>query len=373
MIQDGLHQRTGCKTEQSNFRLAQLSSHIRSPDNRATVQGRSLPSDELNSCRPDSQVIVVHPQVQQALRKGAAVVALESTIISHGMPYPQNLQTALEVEAVVRRGGGVPATIAILGGVPHVGLTDGQLEHIARKGPAVVKVSRRDLAAVIAQGKDGATTVSATMLIAARANISVFVTGGIGGVHRGGENSMDISADLTELSRTRMCVVCAGVKSVLDIPRTLEVLETLGVAVASFNSATFPAFFSRCSGCVAPSRVDTPSEAARLVRSMQQLQLDSSLLIGVPIPATSVSDGAQVEKATDEALIAASERDVVGARITPFLLSRIQQQTSGLSLALNIVLVKNNAAVGTAIAVELSKLHMSIKNENRDLPPKSEF
>lgn len=353
MLGDGPQQGTEHCRNRSSFRLAQLSSHIRTVACRAADEHHCLPSG--SASRPDLQVIVVHPRVRQALQRGAPVVALESTIISHGMPYPQNLQTALEVEAVVRAGGAVPATIAILSGIPHVGLTEDQLEHIARKGPAVVKVSRRDLAAVIAQEEDGATTVSATMLIAARAGISVFVTGGIGGVHRGGETSMDISADLTELSRTRMCVVCAGVKSVLDVPRTLEVLETLGVAVASFNSPTFPAFFSQCSGCVAPSRVDTPYEAARLVRSMQQLQLDSSLLIGVPIPTASVSDGAKVEEAIEEALAAAAHQGVHGALITPFLLSRIQEQTSGLSLALNIMLVKNNAAVGAAIAVEVSK------------------
>lgn len=305
------------------------------------------------------QVINVHPQVRDALRTGAPVVALESTIISHGMPFPRNLQTALEVEAIVKEGGAVPATIAILGGVPHVGLTEEQLRYLATKGTAVAKASRRDLPAIVAQRKDGATTVSATVLIAARVDIAVFVTGGVGGVHRGAETTMDISADLTELSRTPMCVVCAGVKSILDIPRTLEVLETLGVAVASFGSSTFPAFFSASSGCEAPSRVNTASEAAQLVRSMQQLQLQSGVLIGVPIPTSNAADGAKVEAAIEEALTAASQQRVQGAEITPFLLSRIHEKTVGLSLSLNIMLVKNNARVGTAIAVELSNLHKS--------------
>lgn len=342
------------RSNRHRFRLAQLYSQISHSSCKAVGQTAGIPP--FGDSRPDPQVIVIHPHVREALRNGTAVIALESTIISHGMPYPQNLKTALEVEDVVRKGGGVPATIAILGGVPHVGLTKNQLEHIAQKGPAVVKVSRRDLAAVVALGQDGATTVSATMLIAARAGISVFVTGGVGGVHRGGENSMDVSADLMELSRTKMCVVCAGVKSILDIPRTLEVLETLGVAVASFNSATFPAFFSGSSGCVAPSRVDTPSEAARVICAMDQLQLDSGFLIGVPIAASSAAAGTQVEGAIKEALDAASKQNVHGAQITPFLLNRIQEQTRGLSLALNIELVKNNATVGTAIAVELCRL-----------------
>mmetsp|Transcript_20758 Transcript_20758/g.37148 ORF Transcript_20758/g.37148 Transcript_20758/m.37148 type:complete len:209 (-) Transcript_20758:9-635(-) len=207
-----------------------------------------------------SPSMIISKEVSDALARGLPVVALESTIISHGMPYPQNLQTAMEVEQVVRSAGAVPATIAILSGIPHIGLTPSQLEHLARKGTAVTKVSRRDLPWVIARELDGSATVSATSLLAHRAGIRVFVTGGIGGVHRGGESSMDISADLTELARTPILVVCAGVKSVLDIPRTLEALETYGVAVAAYGTDEFPAFFSRHSGCRAPSRVDSAEQ-----------------------------------------------------------------------------------------------------------------
>ncbi|PNH06888.1 Pseudouridine-5'-phosphate glycosidase, partial [Tetrabaena socialis] len=209
---------------------------------------------------PDSGLLRISPEVQAALRSGQPVVALESTIISHGMPWPDNLATALEVEAEVRASGAIPATIAIIAGVPHIGMQREALEHIARRGVAVQKVSRRDLPVVIAKHADGATTVSATAALAALAGIHVFVTGGIGGVHRGGESTMDVSADLVEMGRTPIAVVCAGAKSILDIPRTLEVLETWGVAVAAYGTDEFPAFFTPRSGCRAPSRVDSPAE-----------------------------------------------------------------------------------------------------------------
>ena len=301
----------------------------------------------------------VAPEVAAALREGRAVVALESTIISHGMPYPANLETARAVEAAVRRGGAVPATIAVVGGECCVGLNDAQLERLARGGTAVAKVSRRDLALVAARGADGATTVSATMLLAARAGIRVFVTGGIGGVHRGGEASMDVSADLTELARTPVVVVCAGAKSVLDIPRTLEVLETNGVPVAGFGVDELPAFFTRRSGVRAPCRVDSAREAAAMAKASLDLALGGGAVIAVPIPPEHEAAGAEVEAAIGEALAEAERRGVAGAAVTPFLLERIRETTGGRSLAANVALVLNNAAVGAAIAVELAALERS--------------
>jgi len=284
------------------------------------------------------------------------VVALESTIISHGMPYPQNLQTALEVEEVVRAGGAVPATIAIIAGQPCIGLDRAQLEHIAKSGTKVAKVSRRDMAHIMALKGDGATTVSATMLLAAAAGIRVFVTGGIGGVHRGGEVTWDVSADLTELGRTPVMVVCAGAKSVLDIPRTLEYLETQGVAVAAYGTAEFPAFFTPRSGCAAPSRVDTPQQAAAMIAASQSLGLASGMVLAVPIPAGDAAEGAEVESAIKQALREADAKGIAGNKVTPFLLERIRDLTGGKSLASNIKLVKNNARVGAAVAAEYAAL-----------------
>ncbi|KAI8464651.1 MAG: pseudouridine-5'-phosphate glycosidase [Monoraphidium minutum] len=303
--------------------------------------------------------LVVAAEVAAALREGRPVVALESTIISHGMPYPQNLQTALTVEDAVRRGGAVPATIAIIGGACCVGLSRDQLEHIARSGPAVTKVSRRDLPAVIAAAADGATTVSATMLLAARAGIRVFVTGGIGGVHRGGESSMDVSADLTELARTPVAVICAGAKSVLDIPRTLEFLETRGVPVAAYGVDELPAFFTRASGCAAPCRVDTPAEAAAMIKASLDLRLGCGMVLAVPIPREHEAEGAAVEGAIAEALAEAGARGIKGAAVTPFLLERIRSSTGGRSLTANIALVTHNAGVGAAVARELAQLEAS--------------
>ncbi|KAL4431940.1 hypothetical protein ABPG77_000207 [Micractinium sp. CCAP 211/92] len=300
--------------------------------------------------------MVVSAEVAAALAAGRPVVALESTIISHGMPYPQNLETARQVEAVVRANGATPATIAVLGGVPHVGLTPAQLQSLARAGKAVRKVSRRDLPLVMALGLDGATTVSATMLLAARAGIAVFVTGGIGGVHRGGESTMDVSADLTELGRTPVAVVCAGAKSVLDIPRTLEFLETQGVCVAAYGADEFPAFFTRHSRCPAPARVDSPAQAAAMIAAARTLALGGGMVLAVPIPEEHAAAGAQVEQAIAAALREAEERGVKGNEVTPFLLQRIQELTGGKSLEANIALVKNNAAVGARVAAELAAL-----------------
>lgn len=302
-----------------------------------------------------SHTLVVSEEVQAALQKHQPVVALESTIISHGMPYPQNFKTALEVEAVVRAHGAIPATVALLAGVPHVGLSEGQLHDIAQKGLKVQKTSKRDLAYVMTRKLDGSTTVSATMLLAARAGVSVFVTGGVGGVHRGGENSMDVSADLIELGKTSMAVVCAGIKSVLDIPRTLEFLETQGVCVAALGADEFPAFFTPHSGCRAPCRIDQPAEAAEMLQHCKALHLQSSILIGVPIPREHAAAGQQIEEAIQTALSETQQKNIIGSEITPYLLDRIQQLTEGASLTANIHLIKNNARVGSEIAVALSQ------------------
>ncbi|KAK9831350.1 hypothetical protein WJX81_004644 [Elliptochloris bilobata] len=293
------------------------------------------------------------PEVWNALQARAPVVALESTIISHGMPFPQNLETALQVEAIIREHGATPATIAVLDGHPHIGLTLAQLHRIASGGRRVRKTSRRDLPAVMASRADGATTVSATMLLASQAGIPFFVTGGLGGVHRGGEVSMDVSADLIELSRTPVAVVCAGAKTVLDIPRTLEVLETQGVCVAAYGADEFPAFFARSSGCRAPARVDSPAQAAALARAAWSLGPTGfcGVLIGVPIPAEHEAQGAAIERAIKAALGEAESSGVSGSDVTPFLLKRVAELTGGASLAANIMLIKHNAAIGAQIAV----------------------
>jgi pseudouridine-5'-phosphate glycosidase len=300
----------------------------------------------------------VHPDVAAALDAGRAVVALESTIISHGMPYPANIQTAREVEEVVRNSGAVPAAIAILDGVCCIGLSDDELNRFAVLGAAgkVAKVSRRDLAACVARSGHGGTTVSATMLLADMAGVRVFVTGGIGGVHRGGELSLDISADLCELGRTPVCVVCAGAKSILDIPRTLEFLETQGVAVLALGTDEFPAFFTRRSGCPAPTRVETAHEAAAVVHASSTLGLSSGTLVAVPIPESAEAEAGKVQGAIEQALAEAGAAGVAGRDTTPFLLKRIAELTGGDSLASNIALIKNNAAVGAQIATSLAEL-----------------
>lgn len=339
-------------------RLAVLASHLTVGSDRESQQlHHALECGPTSSQQPaGAGGLVVSAEVAAALAAGRPVVALESTIISHGMPYPQNLETARQVEAVVRAHGATPATIAVLGGTPHVGLTAPQLESLARAGTVVRKVSRRDLPLVMALGLDGATTVSATMLLAARAGIAVFVTGGIGGVHRGGESTMDVSADLTELGRTAVAVVCAGAKSVLDIPRTLEFLETQGVCVAAYGADEFPAFFTRHSGCAAPARVDTPEQAAAMLAASQRLALGSGMVLAVPIPEEHAAAGAHVEQAISQALQEAEQRGVRGNEVTPFLLQRIQELTGGKSLEANIALVKNNAAVGARVAAALAAL-----------------
>ena len=292
--------------------------------------------------------VVLHPSVAEALASGGAVVALESTIVSHGMPYPQNLQMAREVEAIVRARGATPATVAILDGVPRVGLDDADLRRLAELGARARKVSRRDVPAVIARRETGATTVSATACLAAKA--------GVGGVHRGAERTMDVSADLIELGKTPVAVICAGAKSILDIPKTLEYLETQGVPVAAYGADDFPAFFARSSGERASARVDDPVAAARLIRAGRTLGLEQGALIAVPIPAEHEAKGAEVEAAIRRALDECESRGVRGRDVTPFLLERVRVLTDGASLDANVALVKNNARVGADIAVELARI-----------------
>jgi pseudouridine-5'-phosphate glycosidase len=292
------------------------------------------------------------PEVAAARAAGKPVVALESTIISHGMPYPQNVQTAREVEQVIRDAGAVPATIALIDGKICVGLADGQLEQLGNARDAL-KVSRRDLAYVLAEKKLGATTVAATMICAALAGIEVFVTGGIGGVHRGAETSFDISADLQELARTNVAVVCAGVKSILDIGLTLEYLETHGVPVVSVGQPGFPAFFTRESGFNADFQLDTPEQQARFIRTKWQLGLTGGVVVSNPVPEASSMKNDEIDGIIAQALREAGEQGVKGKAVTPFLLARIKDLTGGRSLATNIALVKHNALVGARLAVAL--------------------
>lgn len=301
----------------------------------------------------------IHPEVQQALTGNQPVVALESTIISHGMPYPQNVETALAVEQVIRDNGAVPATIAIFNGKCHVGLTKEQLEYFG-KAKDVWKVSLRDMPYVISKNLYGATTVAATMRIAAMAGpslasrgaIKIFVTGGIGGVHRGAATSMDISADLTEMAQTSVAVVSAGVKSILDIGLTLEYLETKGIPVVTYGQDEFPSFYSRKSGFRSPLRLDTTKEIASLLKTKWQLGLSGAVLIANPVPAAFEIDSAAMEKYIQQALTAAREKNIKGKEITPFLLQYIADYTKGESLEANIALIKHNAKVGAEIAVE---------------------
>jgi pseudouridine-5'-phosphate glycosidase len=292
------------------------------------------------------------PEVQAARAAGKPVVALESTIISHGMPYPQNVQTAREVEQVIRDAGAIPATIALIDGRICVGLADDQLEQLGNAKDAL-KVSRRDLAYVLAEKKLGATTVAATMICAALAGIEVFVTGGIGGVHRGAETSFDISADLQELARTNVAVVCAGVKSILDIGLTLEYLETHGVPVVSVGQPGFPAFFTRESGFDADFQLDTPEQQARFIRTKWQLGLSGGVVVSNPVPSESAMKNEEIDGIIAQALREADAQGVKGKAVTPFLLARIKELTGGRSLATNIALVKHNALVGARLAVAL--------------------
>jgi pseudouridine-5'-phosphate glycosidase len=298
------------------------------------------------------QYLLFSPEVAAARTAGKPIVALESTIISHGMPYPQNVQMAREVEQLIRDGGAVPATIAIIGGKICIGLSDQQLELLGTS-PDAMKVSRRDLAYVLSQGKLGATTVAATMICAELAGIQVFVTGGIGGVHRGAETSFDISADLQELAQTSVAVVCAGVKSILDIGLTLEYLETFGVPVVSVGQRGFPAFFTRESGYNADFQLDTPAEQAAFIQAKWQLGLKGGIVVSNPVPAADAMQKEEIDAITGQALREAEAQGVTGKHVTPFLLGRIKQLTEGRSLATNIALVKNNARCGAALAVAM--------------------
>ncbi len=288
-------------------------------------------------------------EVSQALRDAAPVVALESTIISHGMPYPQNVEMATAVEAIIRDSGAVPATIAVLHGRPRIGLTAADLELLATSDE-VAKVSVRDLPVVLAQGGHGATTVAATMRLAALAGIRVFVTGGLGGVHRGAQSSFDVSADLTELATTNVAVVSAGVKSILDIGLTLESLETLRVPVLAYGTQDFPAFFSRTSGHLAPARVDTPEEVAAIMAAKWGLGIAGGVALVNPIPAADEIPAAAIDGIIEQALADMTRSGIHGKDATPFLLGRIVELTGGASLTANIALVKNNARLGARIA-----------------------
>ena len=292
-------------------------------------------------------------EVSQALSEGKPVVALESTIISHGMPYPQNVETARLVERTIREGGAVPATIAILGGRLKAGLGREQIEYLGRNGRAVVKASRRDLPVLVAKGEDGATTVTTTMIIAALAGIKVFATGGIGGVHRGAERTMDISADLEELARTPVMVICAGAKSILDLGLTLEYLETKGVPVIGYGTDELPAFYTRKSGFKVDYRLDTPEQLAAAFAAKLRLGLGGGMLVTNPIPEEYSMDPARINKAIDDAVAECNEKGIKGKETTPFLLAKIKDLTGGDSLASNIQLVLNNARLAAATAREL--------------------
>ncbi len=289
------------------------------------------------------------PDVSDALANGDPVVALESTIITHGMPYPQNVETAKAVEAAIREAGAVPATIAILKGELHIGLTAAELKELAQ-AKDVMKLSRADLAVAMADGKNGATTVAATMIAAHLAGIKVFATGGIGGVHKGAESSFDISADLLELAQTPVTVVAAGAKAILDIPKTLEVLETQGVPVIAYGQDGFPAFWSRESGLKAPLRLDSPAQIAEAHKMRGVLGLPGGQLIGNPIPVASEIPASALKPLIEEAQSEADGRGIMGKDVTPFLLKRIFELTDGRSLEANIALVLNNARLAAAVA-----------------------
>ena len=292
----------------------------------------------------------ISPEVSAALAAGKPVVALESTIISHGMPYPQNVETALNVERIIRENGAIPATIAIIGGRLKAGLTADEIEYLGRKGYGVTKASRRDLPVLVSKGEDGATTVATTMIIAAMAGIKVFATGGIGGVHRGAEVTMDISADLEELAQTPVLVVCAGAKSILDLGLTLEYLETKGVPVIGYGTDELPAFYTRTSGFGVDYRLDTPAEVANAFRAKLDMGLKGGMLVTNPIPEAYSMDPKIINKAIDDAVAEANAKGIRGKQTTPFLLAKIKDITGGDSLASNIRLVYNNAALAAQIA-----------------------
>ena len=295
----------------------------------------------------------ISPEVKAALDAGKPVVALESTIISHGMPYPKNVETALLVEQTIRENGAVPATIAVIGGRLKAGLSHEEIEHLGKAGRSVTKASRRDLPALVARGSDGATTVTTTMIIAHMAGIRIFATGGIGGVHRGAETTMDISADLEELAKTPVMVVCAGAKSILDLGLTLEYLETKGVPVIAYGTDELPAFYTRKSGFGVDYRVDSPKELADLFRAQRALGYSGGMLVTNPIPEEYAMDKAVIDAAIEKALAECREQGIKGKETTPFLLAKVVELTGGESLESNIKLVLNNAKVAAMTAAEL--------------------
>ena len=300
-----------------------------------------------------NKYLEISPEVKAALERGMPIVALESTIISHGMPYPQNVETALKVEEIIRAEGAVPATIAIIGGKLKAGLTKDEIEYLGKKGLGVTKASRRDLPVLVARGEDGATTVTTTMIIAAMAGIKIFATGGIGGVHRGAETTMDISADLEELGQTPVMVVCAGAKSILDIGLTLEYLETRGVPVIGFGTEELPAFYTRESGFKVDYRIDTPEELAAAFAAQREMGLPNGMLVANPIPEEYSMDKEVIDKAINEAVAESVAKGIKGKETTPFLLAKVKELTGGDSLESNIQLVFNNARVAARTAVAL--------------------
>lgn len=298
----------------------------------------------------------INKEVKKALEENRPVVALESTIISHGMPYPQNVETALSVEKIVRDKGAIPATIAILNGKLKVGLTRDEIEYLGKKGTEVIKTSRRDIPFIISKNLDGATTVASTMIIANLAGIKVFGTGGIGGVHRGAQETFDISADLQELAHTSVAVVCAGAKSILDLGLTLEYLETQGVPVVGFGTEELPAFYTRKSGFKVDYRVDTAKDLAKALKAKWDLNLQGGMVVANPIPEKYQMDYDVINKAIEDALDEANEKGIKGKESTPFLLAKVKEITKGKSLESNIKLVYNNVAVASDLAIELARL-----------------
>lgn len=301
-------------------------------------------------------LIKINDEVKKALDSGKGVVALESTIISHGMPYPENVKTALTAEQVIRDNGAIPATIAIIKGVPTVGLTKEEIDYLGKEGTKVAKVSTRDIPYIVSKSLDGATTVSATSSIASMAGIKVFATGGIGGVHRGAETTMDISADLEELASTNICVICAGAKSILDLPKTMEYLETKRVEVIGYQTENLPAFYCNTSNVKVNHRLDTPEEIAKLLKTKWDLGLEGGILVTNPIPEEYSMDEKEINKAIDEAINEMNEKGIIGNKTTPFLLAKIKELTHGKSLKSNIQLVYNNCKLASFIAKNLSKM-----------------
>ena len=298
----------------------------------------------------------IAPEVKAALDAGKPVVALESTIISHGMPYPQHVETALNVEKLIRDNGAIPATIAVIKGRLKAGLSEAEIDYLGKTGHAVPKASRRDLPVLVAQGRDGACTVTTTMIIANLAGIKVFATGGIGGVHRGAETTMDVSADLEELAHTPVMVICAGAKSILDLGLTLEYLETHGVPVIGYGTEELPAFYTRKSGFKVDYELDTPAELAKVFHVKQEMGLGGGMLVTNPIPEEYSMDADAINKAIDEAIDDAKKQGIHGKETTPFLLAKIKDLTGGDSLNSNIQLVYNNARLAAKTAAELASL-----------------